>query len=357
MADITNLNKFLTDVADAIRTKNETTDPIPAEEFDTEILKIETGTDTSDATATAENILINKTAYANNSKITGTMPNNGELRYSPSDLIQTIPAGYTAGGKIYATNITTMDDYSNCLDLALDIYGSTPVIVSDYYVDLDNRYNVEGGASLSTSSWYNLADDGATNATSMTASGYSWSEEDGLTCTSSYWKLTSKTITVGSFEFYVKIPSNQTFNNTTVFRDMTSIAGNISTGWAMYMYAQWNLGIHPTKKTLCFAVQHTGNMYVDTGKVIADDKWHHIVFVIDKDNKKYYLYLDGALIKEYTAGDKITGGNNWVYLMRGSDTYTGTCKGSTRRVRIHKNVLTAKEVLNAYSECISSWEG
>jgi hypothetical protein len=43
MADITNLNKFLTDVADAIRTKNETTDPIPAEEFDAEILKIETG--------------------------------------------------------------------------------------------------------------------------------------------------------------------------------------------------------------------------------------------------------------------------------------------------------------------------
>lgn len=48
MADITNLNKFLTDVADAIRTKNETTDPIPAEEFDTEILKIETGTMTEE---------------------------------------------------------------------------------------------------------------------------------------------------------------------------------------------------------------------------------------------------------------------------------------------------------------------
>lgn len=40
MADITNLSKFLGDIADAIRTKKDTTDLIPAENFDTEILSI-----------------------------------------------------------------------------------------------------------------------------------------------------------------------------------------------------------------------------------------------------------------------------------------------------------------------------
>ena len=43
MADTSNLSQFLGDVADAIRTKKGTTDPIPAANFDTEIESIPTG--------------------------------------------------------------------------------------------------------------------------------------------------------------------------------------------------------------------------------------------------------------------------------------------------------------------------
>lgn len=48
MADTSNLSKFLSDVADAIRTKKETTNPIAAADFDSEILGIESGSGTGD---------------------------------------------------------------------------------------------------------------------------------------------------------------------------------------------------------------------------------------------------------------------------------------------------------------------
>ena len=78
---------------------------------------------TSDATVKSENILEGKTAYVNGEKITGTLPNNGELEYTPSDELQIVPEGYTSGGIVSAADITTLNEYNECLNIANSILG------------------------------------------------------------------------------------------------------------------------------------------------------------------------------------------------------------------------------------------
>lgn len=62
---------------------------------------------TTDATATADQILDDKTAYVGGVKITGSMPNNGSVTATIDGLTTTsatISAGYTSGGTISLTS-------------------------------------------------------------------------------------------------------------------------------------------------------------------------------------------------------------------------------------------------------------
>ena len=63
--------------------------------------------DSTDATVAVAEMLAGKTAYARGAKLTGTMPNNGNVSGSMDGLTVTsitIPAGYTTGGTVSLTN-------------------------------------------------------------------------------------------------------------------------------------------------------------------------------------------------------------------------------------------------------------
>lgn len=90
----------LTSIANAIRSKTNKTDKLYPNEMAAEIISIEGGIDTSDATATADEIFSGETAYVNGSKVTGNFTINNELS-TQTDLISQIQSaleGKAAGG-------------------------------------------------------------------------------------------------------------------------------------------------------------------------------------------------------------------------------------------------------------------
>lgn len=75
----------------------------------------------------AEQVLKDKTFIGLNGVTKGTMPNNGELIFEPSDIEQIIPAGYTKGGKVLVADFEKTKEYNDCIDYANAIINHSDI--------------------------------------------------------------------------------------------------------------------------------------------------------------------------------------------------------------------------------------
>ena len=304
------------------------------------------GTDTSGATATAARVLSGYTCYVNDSKITGTMVNQGTKNASlNAGGSYTIPAGYHSGsGKVTANALSGQT--SGTATAARILSGRTAwVNGSKLTGTMTNRGAISqklaaNGSYTVPAGWHNGSGKVTQSLTTQGAKTVTPTTSNQTACAASRWTtgtitiVGSSTLTAGNIKKGVKIFNvtgtftgiidrgdinlftgrNGNFNyGEYVERESTVIRGVTAT-WHSYEVDPWDWDNHSTM-VITFPEQVTGISYVSFGGYVKYRTSGEICIT----------YYDGAESRTYfsesdmwTSPDDYGYGSFWHFHRAGS---------------------------------------
>lgn len=274
--------------------------------------------DTLDTTATTNDLLETKTAYITGSKKSGTMPNNGELNYTPTTEEQTIPAGYTSGGKVSAVDITSLNDYTTCLTLTNSILGGTVSYIElEYiestgtqYIDLNYLTKANTGFEIDVSILSNTGANlfGAGNSNNQ----YPYFSLRNGICKYSYGNGTdSQMITFSNIDYGVKHTFKFIYDDIyryyydDVLEGSLDITHPIDANWALFSYRDPNGTIRTSTNDTCKCKFY--NMKIYEGTTIVRD-FIPVKNVLNDNKICLYDKVEGKFYYNAGSGEFIAGG-------------------------------------------------
>lgn len=318
-----------------------------------------TYSNTVEGTISTGDVLSGKIAYSQGRRLKGTMPNNGELIYTPGENAITIPAGYTSGGTVNAMDITNSVEYTEILTIANDILGDVPIVEDGLVVHLDAK------DGFSSTGWKNQVNSEQL-ALPVDTNNIAEYAADGIIFTGQKYITPEINQFFGTYEMYIKIPSDfvgENANNGYV-RNLPNILGVSTSVWPAddNTYAQFGLGLYANGKLYAGVRRIMYYTVRNIDFIIKDDVFHHIVLVNTATNAK--LYIDGTLYYTWNISEIITSQMpkrvGIMYMVDdNSATYAGgnVAHGTIRDIKIYNRALSESEIITNKTALEVKWGG
>lgn len=284
--------------------------------------------DTLDATATANDLLMGKTAYAVNKKITGTIPNNESKIYEPKEQEVLIADGYYKNSKISAIDITTLSTYQSCLAKSSLILGDVQP-VSGYLIFYDKNLTDISGNNLSGRLVGSYIDTG-----------------DGINFTGGYGITGNVNKARGTWEIYCKINSNFNPINNSHWYNCSCVMGcelsDVQQDFAIILDSNGYVGIGYDRSSI-----RTG-----TNIKLNDGKYHHLI--LTTTDGSLTLYIDGKV--SVSVAYSMSGSIPATYgIFWNNNSSTTAVQGEFKMFRYYTQVLTDIQIQQNYRSAIQNY--